>query len=231
MGRGSNEQAALADTLEYGNSTDVRLGLVDLGRRPAMLEDIRNIIGKELDPGERLIWYGKPADGIRFRSSEIFLVPFSVMWGGFAIFWEYSVLSSGHAPIFFVLWGIPFVCMGLYLIVGRFIYDAYSRTHTFYGVTNERVIIISDGLSRKVKTLDLKNLSEISYVDQSSGWGTISFGAALSPFGFFGSTNWPGTSRHSPPQFEMIENAKKVFEIICATQRGRQSTADTQLNL
>jgi hypothetical protein len=67
-----------------------------------------------------------PNPGKIFHSDDLVLIPFTLLWGGFAIFWEASVLgyttfgskpSSTHsAPSFFVLWGIPFVLVGQYMI-------------------------------------------------------------------------------------------------------------------
>lgn len=78
-----------------------------------------DLIRGELGPGESLLWAGRPRQGLVFRAADAFLIPFSIMWGGFAIFWEAGVLAAG-APWFFVIWGIPFVMVGLYIMVGRF---------------------------------------------------------------------------------------------------------------
>ena len=42
--------------------------------------------------GERVMWSGRPARGVMFTARDIFLVPFSVVWVGFAIFW-----TCGHS--------------------------------------------------------------------------------------------------------------------------------------
>jgi hypothetical protein len=67
------------------------------------------------------------------RPSDTVAVPFSLLWGGFAIFWETQVLSAGS--LLMSLWGIPFVLIGLHLMVGRFFIDSRLRSRMYYGVT------------------------------------------------------------------------------------------------
>jgi hypothetical protein len=85
----------------------------------------------ELSSGERIQWATMPNTRIIFHSDDWYLVPFSLLWGGFAIFWEAGVLGFWETnakphPIswFMSLWGIPFIVIGQYLIWGRFAVDA-----------------------------------------------------------------------------------------------------------
>jgi hypothetical protein len=97
-----------------------------------------------LRPGERLLWSGRPDPGVWFTPADAFLIPFSILWGGFAIFWEAGV-SGG--PVFGVVWGIPFVAVGVYMIVGRFFYKRHRKKRTCYGITDRRAIVaVSPGL-------------------------------------------------------------------------------------
>ena len=124
-------------------------------------------IAKELEADERLMWSGAPREGVVLRRGDIILIPFSVLWGGFAIFWEATVLRSG-APLFFALWGIPFVLVGLYLIFGRFFVDAKSRARTAYGVTDRRIVVVAGLRSRSVRSLPLSAVPDRARRD--GGW-------------------------------------------------------------
>ena len=178
---------------------------------------------QQLDRGERLIWSGMPKQGVMFRPSDAFAVPFSLMWGGFAIFWEASVLRIGTAPGFFVLWGIPFVAVGLYLIAGRFFYDAFCRARTLYGVTNQRALIISGIWQRNTQSIFLEGLTNINLREAGSGSGTITFGPEPSGFSW-NAGGWPGANRNMSPRFEAIDEPRRVLDLI----RNAQKTVNQQ---
>ncbi len=177
-------------------------------------------VAEALEPGERLLWSGAPSQGLKLRAADMFLVPFSLFWGGFALFWELSVLRLPNAPWFAKLWGIPFVLVGLYLLVGRFFVDAKMRENTFYALTGERILIFSGIFRREAKSLTLRNIPEVSVVKGRDASGTISFGSAPPFAGFSGGiAGWPGSGRMLPPQFEMIEDVAAVATLVRDAQR------------
>lgn len=183
-----------------------------------MLNESHDALRRELSSGERLLWSGMPRQGIRLRAGDVLMIPFSLLWGGFAFFWEYSVLQQ-NAPVFFSLWGIPFVLAGIYIIIGRFFVDSYQRSRTLYGVTDHRVLIVSGVFSRETKSLSLKNLSEISLQERADGSGSILFGPSNPMYAMWAGASWPGVSKRQAPAFELLENVRQVYELLKATQR------------
>lgn len=144
------------------------------------------------------------------------MIPFSLMWGGFAMFWEFSVVTSG-APLFAMFWGIPFVLVGLYIIFGRFFVDMEQRSRTYYALTNERVIIVSGLFNQSVKTLKLRQLTEINITNRSNNKGTITFGTSH-PMSWMYISGFP-SKYPVAPSFEMIDNARMVYQKIQHMQR------------
>jgi hypothetical protein len=168
-----------------------------------------------LEPGEKLLWEGRPRQGLMLRPRDTFMIPFSILWCGFAIFWESSVLSQS-APGFFALWGIPFVAAGLYFVFGRFLYDAFVRSGTFYALTDRRVLISAGGFRREVRSLILEGLTDLRLSENGDGRGTIKFGAdPESQNRGFGSL----ASGSGAPAFEGIEDVRGVYRQIMAAQK------------
>ena len=145
---------------------------------------------------------------------DTLLIPFSLMWGGFAIFWETMALRGG-APFFFRLWGIPFVLYGIYFMIGRFFWDAYRRSTTWYGLTADSALILREGLAGSVQRIYLPAITTIGLDLGSDGTGTISFGD--SPSLWQSRRNWSGTP---VPSFEGVANAQGVYDL-CAASQGR----------
>jgi hypothetical protein len=174
-------------------------------------------IARDLESGERVLWSGVPRQGLMLRGSDALLIPFSVMWGGFAISWEVTALKM-RAGTLFDLWGIPFVAIGLYLMVGRFFVDANQRARMAYGLTDRRVIIVSGLQSRTVKSLPLKTLAEVTLEEKSDRSGTIAFGP-VNPYARFGG-GWPASRGAQAPAFEGIAQARVVHRRIMEAQKA-----------
>lgn len=163
--------------------------------------------------GERILWSGTPLQGLAFSPQDWFLVPFTALWAGFAVFWEFSVLTT-RAPGFFGVFGIPFVLIGLFILAGRFVADAWIRQSTSYAITNQRILILRSRPSSNCVALPLDRLPEVSLIERANGSGTIRFGPALNPLvrnaGF---ASWI-PALNATPQLIGIEHARRVFDLI-----------------
>lgn len=104
------------------------------------MDEARRQLAPYLLPDEHLLWAGRPDPAKHFTGSDVFLIPFSLLWGGFAVFWMGAALVAG-APVPFALFGLPFVIMGLYFIAGRFFVKARRKRQTAYGLTERRALV------------------------------------------------------------------------------------------
>ena len=196
----------------------------------------------ELISGETIYWSGQPNPHVIFHKEDVFLIPFSLLWGGFAIFWEAGVTGfwgtgTRHAPFFFMLWGVPFVVIGQYLIWGRFIYDAWLKRRTHYAVTNRRVIVLQDGRNRKLVSAYLDSLRAVAKQGPGSGPGTLQFAPATSFFSNFSRTGsassgrrntfagWTTMSLGDFPIFRDIDDLDSVYRLVSdLREKARQPT-------
>jgi len=179
-----------------------------------MWNEITSIVKRELESREQLLWAGQPRKGLALRASDAMMIPFSLLWGGGVISAEYSAIRSPRGGSGFG--GILFVSIGLYMIIGRFFVDSWKRDKTYYGVTDQRIIIVSNLFGRKLKSLNIRTLLDVTLGQKSDDSGTITFNSLENE------KHWWNRSRRGGPElpsFEMIQEAKKVYEIIREAQR------------
>ncbi|MBI2762266.1 MAG: PH domain-containing protein [Chloroflexi bacterium] len=164
-----------------------------------------------LHPSERLLWQGQPEPRAYALRGAWYLIPFSPLWGGFAIFWEVSAVAMG-APIFFMLWGIPFVAIGLYLIFGRIPLARREASRTHYAVTDQRIVILSGGARPRLIQMAIEDLPPAQLEIGSLGSGTITFGSQV---GVRLPPGWPTFGMYAQaPAFLFIADAGRVFHIL-----------------
>lgn len=161
---------------------------------------------------ERLVWTGAPTQGLLLTAQDIYLIPFSLLWGGFAIFWESTVLATDGLG-FMALFGIPFVVVGLFVIFGRFIVDARLRGGMVYGLTDRRALVLRRRFGESLSTVGLGD--DIALDRHADGTGTVRFGPKVSMFAMnrsMGFSIWiPSLS--PTPQFLRIPDADKVYTL------------------
>jgi hypothetical protein len=190
----------------------------------------------EMTSGESILWAAQPNTSGIFHREDLYLIPFSLLWGGFAIFWEAGVAgywgsSRTHpAPAFFMLWGIPFVVIGQYMIWGRFIVAAWKKRRTFYALTNRRAIVVQDGWSRKTASAYLDTLPTLIKEGGSNGIGTLRFTPAESMWS--GRRNnwgvWDGMSVGDVPVFRDIEDVDSIYRLVSEQRERLRETRQGQ---
>jgi hypothetical protein len=173
-------------------------------------------------PGEKILWEGRPKAGLMLTGADLLLVPFSLVWCGFAVFWTVTAAtatwSSRAAPpvtpiAVFPLFGLLFVAVGLYFVVGRFIADAWLRERTRYALTDSRALIVRAPPFGKVTTIALDRLAEVSLQRSSDGSGTIRLGPRAPLMGRNGFAAW-SPALDATPQFIGISDSQRIFELL-----------------
>ncbi len=174
-----------------------------------------------IDPSE-LRWTGRPRAGLLFRRSDVYAILITAFVFAFAVFWELLAATTRNAiPITL---GAVFIAVAFYFLFGRFVWDAYQRSKTYYGLTSDRAIITKQG-SNSIQSLYLPAVQSLGFQLFADGFGTITFGdPARSLYWYpYALVNWSGGPL--VPAFEGISDAQHVYDLCVGAQHaGRDVT-------
>jgi hypothetical protein len=177
--------------------------------------EVQQTLMDELMPGESILWAGKPNASVIFCKIDIFLVPFTVLWLGFIVYW---IIGAAGASVTFSLFGLPFLLIGLFMVFGRFIIKTNRKRKTGYAVTNKRVIIIlmnPNGIRRNMISADIKNIQNDSLSSNRHNNGSLIFGNLPYPAYFFNSglDFMLGFSHSNIVAFFDVDNIDQVYSV------------------
>jgi hypothetical protein len=189
--------------------------------------DAQDKLRQDLLNGEEILWTGQPDPSVLFTQEDIFLVPFSLLWGGFAICIAGLVVYTAfrhpenvhYSNYSWIAWPILsiFIAFGLYMIFGRFIYKRYKKRHTYYAVTNKRVLVLTEVRRSDLRAVRFCGIPVLNKDIRSSGTGNIVFGRKL-PFGMaYDNTGMELFGRRYPNPalaFYDIKDADHVYKLV-----------------
>jgi hypothetical protein len=144
--------------------------------------EAQSIVHSELQPGESLQWSGI-ADPARAALSAWPSLFFRISFAGFAFLWismDYcgtNAVSKSSSPMargfsLFPLFGLPFLFIGLSIVSAPLI--AYRKgLKTVCGVTDKRVLVITDGRSRTVRSCTAADMVSVDHCERAGGTGGV----------------------------------------------------------
>lgn len=129
----------------------------------------QNFFQSLLQPGEFVLWHGAPGPG-KLNSYGHVPILFSIIWLGFSLVWEAAAVMSG--VIIMILFGLPFILIGLSITFGGPIRNAKLKGKVFYAVTDQR-LLIKEGNEISMFTPDMLPPMQIRM--NKNGTGSIYF--------------------------------------------------------
>ena len=183
-----------------------------------------------LRPDERIYWRGRPNPSVIFAPQDRYLVPLSLAWTAFAIFWEHGASHEGWG--FGTAWGVPFILLGAYMVVGRFFVKVWGRLHTFYAVTSERAVEVRKGGRTLLEAFPPAHAELHGKRDMNRGtmifekpsdwqgarrrWSGLALPPAAAPY--FRGTGWPGARSFDEVAFFDVDRFQDL--VVAARSAG-----------
>ncbi|NHF73933.1 aspartate carbamoyltransferase catalytic subunit [Paracoccus xiamenensis] len=163
-----------------------------------------------LDPGEQILWQGRPEARIRLDLLELGRILPGLFMVGFALFWMWG---AAYASPLFAAFGLIFVFTGLRQMLGQALRAYFTLSCSFYTLTDHRAIIGTDMpfQGRRLVSYPIDAATTTEYVATEPP--SIMFGPAM-------------RGKRTRPGFHFVADADRVMAMIRQIQRGSDRPAD-----
>ena len=180
-----------------------------------------------LDPGETVLWQGRPEAGPAFRPQHPMQVVMGVFFVAFSTFWiKMAFWITGGFPDdmgglidIFPYFGFLFLGVGLYMAGGFVVWDMLRLRRTTYTLTDRRAFIATDLplQGRRLRSWPLDEDTRLSLDDGAPGsvwftWKEVKWRSNRSLHSV--------KSQEVPVGFERIAQARRVYRMMRDITRG-----------
>ena len=167
-----------------------------------------------LNAGESILWCDKPYKIFVFTVADIFTTLFGIVWLGFSVFWFLGAFFATQGQTdpmakIFPFFGVPFICVGLYLLFFRHIVSALTRKRIIYALTDKRAIIVHTGKRQYLQEFKYANISNIQLESKKDDVGSINFLSNQLTY-----SNRNKRYANASSGFFGIKEVKKVYKIL-----------------
>lgn len=176
-----------------------------------------------LAKGERILWQGQPEKGVVWHDMISALSFVGVFFTGFSLFWILAAMAmTAQAPFpfsLFWLFGLPFLGIGLFMLGGHAVFDAWLRAHTWYTLTDRTAFIATDVLGKK--TLGTYPIAEMAFLELDDG----APGSILFAHGTLTGSQRGRAGKQKKIGFRRIAEARRLFGEMRELRRAARSGA------
>lgn len=196
------------------------------------MKNLHEILNEQLVCDEKVIWSGQPLKRKMFRKSDLIVIPIFILWLMALILFEYMAVDNliyyqwkGNilTVIPFMFFILPFMVLGFYIAIGRFIFKTLNKKNIIYAVTNSRIIAIRNSSKIKVKSRVISQIDSTKIVANHKGIGTLTFGKHKSFAKLLCAIEleFPWIYKYTDNiVFHDIKNVKSVYDIISGLKHG-----------
>jgi membrane protein YdbS with pleckstrin-like domain len=130
---------------------------------------------RNLEVGEKILWQGKP-EFLPFLLSGLGGIIPGIFFFGFSSLWTFTAVSAG-APWDFLIIGVVFMLIGLFVLLGGPITQYFRFKNTEYVITDRRIITQTGVFGLDTRFINNEWIREVyvnvSVLDRLFGTGSV----------------------------------------------------------
>jgi hypothetical protein len=140
----------------------------------------QTLFQNEMTMDEKILWSGQPGPISYLTVGGVTTTLVGLIWLCITCYMEYRAIESSDR--FIILFVFPFILFGLYIVSANFIYNNFRRKRIYYAITNQRVLILTNLLNKKVESKLISQIPVLIKTTNKDGIGAIQFDYTISTY-------------------------------------------------